>query len=172
MRQLDFSDYKPYCTDDRAERFDAFWGPLDETRRSIAMVARDFFTFADEANRQMRQRYNLEGCDPKKSEEAFHRAQLYAKVALESFYAFGRCVGCKDQAETIEHLNLLVQHAENCRWRIVPNWWLSDPNKNTAYYINQFRIHAGEYDRYLEIRRNLAEENNAPKAKGRRKEVV
>ena len=69
MRQLDFSDYKPYCTDDRAERFDAFWGPLDETRRTIAMVARDFFTFADEANRQMRQRYNLEGCDPKKSED-------------------------------------------------------------------------------------------------------
>ena len=53
MKQLDFSGYEPIRTAERQARHDAFWGPLNEARRTIARVACDFFAFACEANLQM-----------------------------------------------------------------------------------------------------------------------
>ena len=48
MTQLDFTGCEPIRTAERQERHDAFWGPLNEVRRTATRVACDFFAFADE----------------------------------------------------------------------------------------------------------------------------
>ena len=53
MTQLDFTDLEHIRTADRQERHDAFWGPLNEVRRTATKVACDFFAFADEVQWQI-----------------------------------------------------------------------------------------------------------------------
>jgi len=167
MKQLDFTDIGPAQTADREARHDAFWGPLDGTRRAAASVACDFFSFAEEVNYQMAQHVRLAKIDAEKSAEAFIRSQMYARVALEKFRLFGRLTGCRDDAETTGRLDRLVAYSRKTGWRIFPEWWTKVPGKNTAYFINKFKINAGQYAQYLAMCRKAAEEKE--KAKGKKK---
>ena len=53
MKQLDFSGIDVVRTAEREMRHDAFWGPLNETRRTAARVACDFFAFVGEVDAVM-----------------------------------------------------------------------------------------------------------------------
>ena len=167
MAQLEFTDYGPVRTAERQKRFDAFWGPLNEKGRAAARVACDFFAFAEEVNWQMAMHYHYKTTDSEKSQEAFVRSQMYCKVALGKFYIFGRLTGCKDEAETTDRLNKLIAYSQKTGWRIYPDWWTKVPSKNTKYFIDQFKIHAGQYATYLGLLRKAAEEEQ--KANGKRK---
>ena len=163
MKQLDFSSVDFVRTVERESRHDAFWGPLNETRRTAARVACDFFAFVGEVNWQLAQHSRLAASDAEKAMEAFIRAQMFSKVAVEKFRLFGRITGCGDDAEAIERLERLVAHSRNTGWQIYPLWWTKNPAKNTACFIGQLKVHAGQYVQYLAMRRNAAE----AKAKGK-----
>lgn len=167
MKQLDFTNCEQFRSADRRERYIAFWGPLDETRRVAALVASDFFSFAEEANWQMTLHCHNKDTDPEKSKEAYVRSQMYCGIALEKFRLFGRLCGCGDDAETIERLERLIAYSNKTGWKIYPDWWCMSPYKTTAYFINQFKINAGHYTKYLAMCREAAEEK--AKAKGKKK---
>ena len=151
MKQLDFSAIPVVHAAALQANYDAFWGPLNPSRRTAARVACDFFLFATEANRQMAVHDHCEKSDPKKSSEGFRRAQLYSKIAVEKFHLFGRLTGCTDDAEAIDRLDKLIAHSQKTGWRIYPVWWTKLPEKNTAYFITRLKNHAGQYLQYLAI---------------------
>lgn len=166
MKQLDFSGIDVVRTAERERRHDAFWGQLNETRRTAARVACDFFAFVGEVNWQLAQHSRLAASDAEKAMEAFIMAQMFSKVAVEKFRLFGRITGCGDDAEAIERLERLVAHSRNTGWQICPGWWTKDPAKNTAYFIGQLKVHAGQYVRYLAMRREAAEAKGNGRKKG------
>ena len=166
MKQLDFTDLEHIRTADRQARYDAFWGPLNEVRRTATRVACDFFSFADEVQWQLCLSLHHEKTDAEKSKVAFVRAQMFAGCALEKFRLFKSILGCKDNAEGFELLDSIVEYSQKCQWLIFPAWWTKDPHKNTAYFIGQFEIHSGQYANYLAKRREEAEKKAAAKAKG------
>ena len=157
MTQLDFTDCEPIRTAERQERHDAFWGPLNEVRRTATRVACDFFAFACEANLQMATSRRHEKTDAEKSQEAFVRVQMYSKFAIEKFRLFGRLTGCVDDAEAIERLDRLVGYSRQTGWQIYPGWWLKNPQKTTAYFIDKLKTYAGQRIAYLEMLRKVAE---------------
>ena len=163
MKQLDFSSVDFVRTAEREKRHDAFWGPLDESHRIAARVACEFFVFAEEVCWHLAQQRRLAATDDEKAVEAFIRAQMYSKAAMEKFRLFGRLTGSMDDAEAADHLDRLIAHARNTRWQIHPLWWTNNPARNTACFIGQLKVHAGQYVQYLAMRRNAAE----AKAKGK-----
>ena len=164
MKQLDFSDIDIVRSADQKARHGAFWGPLGETGRAAARVACDFFAFAEDVNRQMALHLHCKDIDPEKSMEAFNRAQMYACVALGKFRLFGRLAGCRDDAEATHRLDRLIAYSQKTGWQIYPDWWTKVPNKNTAYFINQLKINAGQYVQYLAICRDPAKAKAEAKA--------
>ena len=166
MTQLDFTDLEHIRTADRQERHDAFWGPLNEVRRTATKVACDFFAFADEVQWQLCMNRHYAKTDAEKSKEAFIRAQMFAGCALDKFRLFWRILGCKDDAEGMYRLDKIIEYSRKCRWQIFPAWWTKDPHKNTAYFIGQFAVYSGQYAEYLAKRREEAEKKAAAKQKG------
>ena len=69
MKQLDFSGIDVVRTAERERRHDAFWGPLNETRRTTARVACDFFAFVGEVDWQLAQHSRLAASDPSATAE-------------------------------------------------------------------------------------------------------
>ena len=165
MKQLDFTDCGQIRTAEMQKRHDAFWGPLDEARRTATRVACDFFAFADEVQWQMCLHRHHAKDDAEKSKEAFIRAQMFARCALGKFRLFCMVLGCRDDAEGIHRLDRIVEYSRKCQWVIFPAWWTRRPDKNTAYFIGQFKIHAGQYTEYLAKRREEAEKKAEAKAK-------
>ena len=156
MKQLDFSDFDTVRTAERQKRFDAFWGPLDEARRAATRVACDFFSFAEEVNWQLGLREHWRASDAEKSDEAFRRAQMYSSIAIEKFRLFGQLTGSKDDAEAIDRLDELIARSRKTGWQVYPDWWTKLPRKNTAYFVGQLKIHAGEHSHYLAMLRKPA----------------
>ena len=166
MTQLDFTDCGHLRTAEMQKRHDAFWGPLDEARRTATRVACDFFAFADEVQWQMCLHRHHAKDDAEKSKEAFVRAQMFARCALEKFRLLRRTLGCRDDAEGIHRLNGIVEYSRKRQWVIFPAWWIKDPRKNAAYFIGQFKVHAGQYAEYLAKLREEAEKKAEAKRKG------
>ena len=149
MTQLDFKAFSPYCSEDVARRHDAFWGGLCESRRTAVRVACDAFSFAAEANWQLGQVKRNAG-DPAKRDAAYHLLLECAAIAIAKFRHFGSLAGCRDDAETVERLDKLIEYAERRKWRIVPDWWIENTaGKDTAYFIRQIKIYAGKRDAWI-----------------------
>lgn len=169
MRQLDFTDYKPFASAERQKRYDAFWGPLKGTRRIAALVACDFFSFAAEAMFQNDIAAQLkEQGDIAKSLPAIRLMQEYCTIAMAKFRLFGSLVGCKDEEETIKRLDLLIQYGERRRWRIVPGWWIETKGKKTKYFVECLKREEGE--RYGYYERLAAQKRKAAEAQLRKAE--
>jgi len=169
MTQLDFKAFSPYCGEDVARRHEAFWGGLDENRRTIARVACDAFCFAAEVNWQLGQ-VKRHADDLEKRNAAYHLALECATVAMAKFRHFGTLTGCRDDAEMVYKLDRLIEYAEKREWRIVPGWWIDNPaRKNTAYFITRLKAYAGERNAWL-IQMAKAK-REAAEAKRRKKEA-
>ena len=170
MTQLDFKAFSQFCGEDAARRHDAFWGRLDGSRRTAARVACDAICFAAEANWQLGQ-VKRHASEQVMRDAAYHLVLECASVAVAKFRHFGVLTGCRDDAETVDRLYRLIDYAERCEWRIVPDWWIKNSaGKGTAYFIGRLKCYAGEREAWLV--QTAKAKREAAEAKRRRKEAA